>query len=57
VCIEVITKWRTKYAVQKGEVYKCPDEGCGYEVTVTKGTPASCGGTQNPPCCCGKTMV
>jgi hypothetical protein len=26
------------------------------EVTVTKGAPATCGGTQNPTCCCGKTM-
>jgi len=42
--------------LQKGEVYQCPDESCGCEVTVTKGAPADCSGDQNPTCCCGKTM-
>lgn len=42
---------------RKGEVYKCPDENCGCELTVTKGAPRSCEGNQNPTCCCGKTMV
>jgi len=41
---------------KKGEVYRCPDESCGCEVTVTKSAPESCSGTQNPTCCCGKTM-
>ncbi|WP_421774943.1 hypothetical protein [Gracilimonas sp.] len=41
---------------KEGEVYQCPDEGCGCEVTVTKGAPPNCGGTQNPTCCCGKAM-
>jgi len=42
---------------KKGEVYRCPDKNCGCEVTVTKSAPQSCGGDQNPTCCCGKTMV
>ena len=41
---------------KKGEVYKCPKEDCGCEVTVTKSAPETCGGTQNPTCCCGCTM-
>lgn len=41
----------------EGEVYRCPDESCGCEVTVTKGAPAGCAGQQNPTCCCGKTMT
>ncbi|MGH3611001.1 MAG: hypothetical protein ACRDRD_23370 [Pseudonocardiaceae bacterium] len=43
-------------AFREGEVYKCPDEECGCEVTVTKGARPDCPGTQNPTCCCGKTM-
>lgn len=43
-------------AFQQGEVYRCPDEACGCELTVTKGAPSTCGGTNNPTCCCGKTM-
>lgn len=43
--------------LKKGEVYQCPDESCGCEVTVTKGAPSDCSGNQNPTCCCGKTMV
>jgi hypothetical protein len=43
-------------AFKQGEVYRCPDESCGCEVTVTKAAPADCAGTQNPTCCCGKTM-
>lgn len=43
-------------AFQEGQVYRCNDDNCGCEVTVTKGAPATCGGTQNPTCCCGKTM-
>lgn len=42
---------------KKGEIYQCPDESCGCELTVTKAAPPTCGGTQNPTCCCGKTMV
>jgi len=42
---------------KEGEVYQCPDESCGCEVTVTKGAPSDCKGDQNPTCCCGKTMV
>lgn len=42
--------------LKNGEVYKCPDENCSCEVTVTKGAPEDCKGEQNPTCCCGKTM-
>ncbi len=43
-------------ALKQGEVYVCPDAGCGCEITVTKGAPASCGGKHSPRCCCGKEM-
>ncbi|SES00995.1 hypothetical protein SAMN05216188_11989 [Lentzea xinjiangensis] len=43
--------------LREGEVYRCPDEACGCEVTVTKGAPADCAGQQNPTCCCGRTMT
>ncbi len=42
---------------REGEVYRCPDGGCGCELTVTKGAPAGCVGQQSPTCCCGKTMI
>jgi hypothetical protein len=42
--------------LKKGEIYKCPKENCGCEVTVIKSAPATCSGTQNPTCCCGCTM-
>ncbi|MFG2684101.1 hypothetical protein [Streptomyces sp. NPDC048392] len=42
---------------REGEVYRCPDENCGCELTVTKSAAASCGGQQSPTCCCGKTMI
>lgn len=42
---------------RQGEVYRCPDENCGCELTVTKPAPPTCEGQQNPTCCCGKTMV
>ncbi len=41
---------------KQGEVYQCPDPKCGCELTVTKAAPATCAGTQNPTCCCGKEM-
>ncbi len=44
-------------AFKEGDVYKCPDSACGCEITVTKGAPATCGGNEQPKCCCGKTMV
>lgn len=28
--------------LKKGEVYRCPDDICGCEVTVIKGTPSDC---------------
>ena len=43
-------------AFKQGEVYRCPDEACGCEVTVTKAAPPDCPGTSNPTCCCGTTM-
>ncbi len=42
--------------LQKGEVYRCADENCGCEITVTKGAPPTCGGNEQPRCCCGKAM-
>jgi len=42
--------------LKKGEVYRCPDDSCACEVTVTKSAPKNCSGDQNPTCCCGKTM-
>jgi hypothetical protein len=44
-------------AFQTGEVYRCPDVGCGCELTVTRGAPPTCAGTEDPTCCCGLTMV
>jgi len=43
-------------AFKQGEVYRCPDESCGCEVTVTKAAAAECGGDANPTCCSGHTM-
>lgn len=43
-------------AFQQGEVYRCTEAACGCELTVTKGAPASCQGTSNPTCCCGREM-
>lgn len=43
-------------AFEKGQVYRCPDESCGCEVTVTKGAQPDQGGSLSPTCCCGKTM-
>lgn len=43
-------------ALKQGEIYSCPDPSCGCEITVTKGAPPTCGGTQTPRCCCGKEM-
>jgi hypothetical protein len=42
--------------LKQGEVYRCTDESCGCELTVTKSAPATCAGTADPTCCCGKTM-
>lgn len=44
-------------ALKEGEVYRCPDAACGCEITVTKGAPSGCKGSEQPRCCCGKTMV
>ena len=43
-------------ALQEGEVYRCPDEDCGCEITVTKGAAPGHGGDSNPTCCCGHVM-
>jgi len=43
-------------ALKTGERYRCPDDNCGCEIEVTKGAPATCGGTSAPRCCCGKEM-
>lgn len=43
-------------ALREGQVYRCPDESCASEITVTKGARPTCQSQQNPICCCGKTM-
>ena len=47
---------QVKMAFKKGDFYRCPDESCACEVTVTKGAPPDCAGDQSPTCCCGHTM-
>jgi hypothetical protein len=43
---------------REGEVYQCPEVDCGCELTVTKAAqPDYNTGEQEPPSCCGKTMV
>lgn len=44
-------------AFKKGDVYRCSDEQCGCEITVTHSASPDCRGNQNPRCCCGKEMV
>lgn len=39
------------------KIYRCPDDGCGCEVTVTKAPAEGKVGDQLPKCCCGKEMV
>ncbi len=51
-----LTGGRKNMALQKGEVYRCPDANCGCEITVTRGAPAGCKGQGQPRCCCGMTM-
>lgn len=46
----------TPVALQEGEQYRCPDPGCGCEVTVTKGAAETDTGEQAPRCCCGHSM-
>jgi len=43
-------------AFRLGQVYRCPVEGCGCEVTVTKGAPDDCTATGTPTCCRGHVM-
>ncbi|MEO7659615.1 MAG: hypothetical protein ABIV48_08370 [Pyrinomonadaceae bacterium] len=43
-------------ALKKDEVYRCANENCGCEITVTKGAPADCSGNEQPRCCCGQPM-
>lgn len=42
--------------LQEGEQYRCPDSGCGCEMTVTKGAVDSDAGQNAPTCCCGHAM-
>ena len=42
---------------QLGEIYRCPDERCGFEVLVVHETRLPSGETQNPTCCCGQKMT
>lgn len=43
-------------AFKIGQVYRCPVEDCGCEVTVTKGAPDDCIATGTPTCCRGHSM-
>ena len=43
-------------ALREGEVYRCPDQDCGCEVTVTRSAAENCRGQENPTCCSGHTM-
>jgi len=42
-------------ALKEGERYRCQMEGCGCEITVTRGAGPN-GGDQVPRCCCGMEM-
>lgn len=42
-------------AMQKGEHYRCQNEDCGCEISVTKAASDE-GGDENPRCCCGSEM-
>jgi hypothetical protein len=39
-----------------GEMYLCPDPGCGCEIQVKRGAAPGGGGDKAPRCCCGKEM-
>jgi hypothetical protein len=41
----------------EGEVFRCPNEDCGGEVTVTKATRPTDTGDQAALTCCGTDMV
>jgi hypothetical protein len=43
-------------AMKQGEVYRCTNDDCGCEITVTKGANPAGGGDENPTCCCGMEM-
>ncbi len=44
------TKW------EEGQVYQCPVESCGCEITVTHIPKAAHLGDAPPTCCCGAEM-
>ena len=41
--------------MQQGEKYQCPNEECGCEINVTRGSKMD-DADQNPTCCCGEEM-
>jgi hypothetical protein len=41
--------------MQQGEKYQCPNDECGCEISVTKGSQLE-DADQNPTCCCGEEM-
>lgn len=43
--------------LEEGATYKCPNEDCGCEVKVTKGSSKEESEGDAPTCCCGTKMV
>lgn len=43
-------------SLRMGEIYRCPDEGCGCEIQVLVGAEEGGGGDLAPRCCCGREM-
>lgn len=42
--------------MQQGEKYRCTNDECGCEISVTKASQIDESEAQNPTCCCGEEM-
>ena len=42
--------------MQQGEKYRCTNDDCGCEISVTKASQIDESEAQNPTCCCGEEM-
>jgi hypothetical protein len=42
--------------MQQGEKYRCTNDECGCEITVTRASEIDESEAQNPTCCCGEEM-